>query len=155
MIAERPSVETSGPRRDEVVDIHPRPRNNAGTGVSTPESEFSFSRSARIPNPNFPVSAIIFGNQYMDPDPAIGGSRRHRHILVKRPRAVTHNKPRQNTGSGQPGQIHGHQPASNACHTAKGREGKQRIQSTHHGKEYSRIRYQVPCLQMGLAFGTL
>ncbi len=40
-----PRVEAPGPRRDEGVDEHPRPRNNAGTGVSTPESEFSFPRS--------------------------------------------------------------------------------------------------------------
>ncbi len=44
-IAEMPRVEAPGPRRDEGVDEHPRPRNNAGTGVSTPESEFSFPRS--------------------------------------------------------------------------------------------------------------
>jgi len=39
-IAERPSAEAPGPRRDEGVDEHPRPRNNAGTGVSAPELDF-------------------------------------------------------------------------------------------------------------------
>ena len=65
MIAERPSAEAPGPRRDEGVDKHPRPKNNAGTGVSAPESEFFYPRAAaRIQTPNYPVSAIIFGNQY-------------------------------------------------------------------------------------------
>ena len=44
-IAEMPRVEAPGPRRDEGVDEHPRPRNNAGTRVSTAESEFSCPRS--------------------------------------------------------------------------------------------------------------
>jgi len=32
-IAGKPRVEAPVPRRDEGVDEHPRPRNNAGTGV--------------------------------------------------------------------------------------------------------------------------
>ncbi len=65
-IAEMPRVEAPGPRRDEGVDEHPRPRNNAGTGVSTPESEFSCPRSgtSSLP-PNYLISARTFGNQYI------------------------------------------------------------------------------------------
>ena len=65
-IAEMPRVEAPGPRRDEGVDEHPRPRNNAGTGVSTPESEFSCPRSGTSSLPPYgPISARTFGNQYI------------------------------------------------------------------------------------------
>jgi len=38
---------------------------DSDSGAETPELDFSFTRvAARIPNPNYPVSAIIFGNQY-------------------------------------------------------------------------------------------
>jgi len=51
-IAERPSLEAPGPRRDDGVDRHPRLRNNAGTGVSGPESEFSYPRSGKNTQPS-------------------------------------------------------------------------------------------------------
>ena len=50
-IAEMPRMEAPGPRRDEGVDEQPRPTNNAGTGVSTPVSEFSFPRSGVSSHP--------------------------------------------------------------------------------------------------------
>ena len=63
-IAERPSAEAPGPRREEEVDEHPRPRNNAGTGVSGPESESRTRAAALAPSKCKPLSQPRFGNYF-------------------------------------------------------------------------------------------
>jgi len=63
-IAERPSLEAPGPRRDDGVDRHPRLRNNAGTGVSGPESESKSRSAAQFPIQVQALSQHRFGNNF-------------------------------------------------------------------------------------------
>ena len=63
-IAEMPRLEAPGPRRDDGVDRHPRLRNNAGTGVSGPESETRSRVAAHLPIQGHNLFTPRFGNNY-------------------------------------------------------------------------------------------
>jgi hypothetical protein len=51
-ISERPSLREPSARRDEGVDEHPQPKNNAAIGFCWPELENNSSETALFPKPN-------------------------------------------------------------------------------------------------------